>query len=100
MSAKPSWFKGVLERAESTRPYHFETGDTQAAPRSTNLENLARFCEEAFADVQVQRAVLDDARSHVVICEGELMKAELDLAKRQQDYLKIAAERAGVPCPK
>ncbi len=100
MNAKPGWLKGVFERAEVTRTYKFETGETVAAPKSTNLEKLARHCEEAFADVQVQRAVLDDARNHVVECEGELMKAELELEKRQADYVKIAAERHGVPCPK
>ena len=99
------WARGALKlvigNADATKPlYHFETGETVAAPRSTNLEKLARHCEEAFADVQVQRAVLDDARNHVVECEGELMKAELELEKRQADYVKIAAERHGVPCPK
>ena len=73
MNAKPGWLKGVFERAEVTRTYKFETGETVAAPKSTNLEKLARHCEEAFADVQVQRAVLDDARNHVVECEGEMI---------------------------
>jgi hypothetical protein len=99
MNAKPGWLKGVFERANETRSYHFETGETQPVSKSTNLEKLARHCEEAFGDVQVQRAVLDDARNHVVQCEGELMKAELELEKRQADYIATAAERKGVPCP-
>ena len=98
MNAKPGWLKGVFERAEVTRTYKFETGETVAAPKSTNLEKLARHCEEAFADVQVQRAVLDDARNHVVECEGELMKAELELEKRQAEFRQASKARAGVPC--
>ena len=99
MSAKPRWLQGVFERADTTRTYHFETGETQPAPKITNLEKLACKIEEAFADVQVHRAVLEDARNHVVECEGDLMKSEIELEKRQADYIAAAAERKGVPCP-
>lgn len=98
MNAKPGWLKGVFERAEVTRTYKFETGETVAAPKSTNLEKLARHCEEAFADVQVQRAVLADAQNHVVECEGEVAKAELFLEECQAEFRQASKARAGVPC--
>ena len=97
MNAKPGWLKGVFERADVTRSYHFETGDTVKAPKQLTLDQHAQACRRAYADVQVGRAVLEDAQNHVVTCEGDLMKAEIALEKAQDDYVKAAGDIPGVP---
>lgn len=97
MNAKPRWLQGVFERANTTQTYHFETGDTLRLPRQRTLDEHAKACSRAHADVQVAKAVLDDARNHVVDCEGELMKAELALEEAQSEYSAAAGEIPGVP---
>lgn len=97
MNAKPGWLKGVFERAENTRTYKFEDGKKTTTP-IMDLEVLASYCERAFADLQVHKAVLADAQNQVVECEGEVAKAELFLEECQAEFRQASKARAGVPC--
>ena len=89
--------KGVFERAENTRTYKFEDGAKTTTP-IMDLEVLASYCERAFADLQIHKAVLADAQNHVVECEGEVAKAELFLEECQAEFRQASKARAGVPC--
>ena len=95
--AKPSWLQNVFERADVTRTYHFETGETKHVESKLSLDQRAERCRRADADVKVAQAVLEDAQNHVVDCQGDLMKAELALEKAQAEYIEAAAEIPGVP---
>ena len=96
MNAKPNWLQGVISRAAVTQPYKFEDGPATEKV-ITDLEVLASYCEQAAADLEVQRAVLIDAENHVVECQAEVLKSETFLERRQAAYIQAAKSRAGVP---
>lgn len=93
--AKPSWLRVVMDQASSTRPYKFEDGIV-TEPKVLTLDERAAICRRAHGDVEIARAVLEDARNHVVECEGELMKAELALEREHKEFTAAAAEKCRV----
>ena len=104
------WADGALRllinNADKTKPYTFETGDTERViPRDLNA--LAQSVAKANSAVELARAVLEDSREHekqvnqvarneVVNCEGELLKAEIAADNANKLFWKQARERMGL----
>jgi hypothetical protein len=102
-NTKPGWprraLQIVLANSDQTTQseYKFEDGEPVLIP-IRDMEQLARRCELAAADVEVQQTILRDAENHVVQCQGELIKAQTLLERQQAAYLQAASLRKGVPC--
>lgn len=100
MSTRPvGWLRGVISRADQTQTYVFE--DEQAAVATDlPLQEWARRCQLAHADVEIAKACLIEMQNQLVQGQAALAKAEL-LLERQQDGFRLAAEKLpGVPCLK
>lgn len=94
--AMPRFLGGKV--AKTLPPYKFEDGK-KVVTAVSDLEVLASYCERAHADLEVHKMVLADAQNAVVQCEGEVAKAEIFLEECQQEFIKAATDRKGVPCP-
>jgi hypothetical protein len=70
------------------------------APADLPLQEWARRCQLAHADLEIEKAVLIEAQNQVVECQGRVMKAELLLERQQEEYRIAAAKLPGVPCLK
>lgn len=106
MSTKRNgWPRGALKlimgNATATQeliPYEFEDGEQKEPELS--LQEWARRCQLAHADVEIAKACLIEMQNQLVQGQAALVKAEL-LLERQQDGFRLAAEKLpGVPCLK
>lgn len=79
--------------------YRYEDGK-KIEPIITDLEVLGSYCEQAFAELEIEKSVLADAQNHVVVLQGNVALKELALKEAQKAFRKAAADRKGVPCPK
>lgn len=92
--AMPRFLGGRITREPT---YRFQDGEATTVPVETNMETLAKRIEKANRALQVEQTMLREAQDHVVVCEGEVMKAQIALEKEQDAWRKIAEER-GLPC--
>lgn len=79
--------------------YKFEDG-TKTERVITDLEVLGSYCEQAFAELEIEKSVLIDAKNRVVVLEGNVALKEMALEDAQKAFLKAAEARKGVPCRK
>lgn len=77
--------------------YRFEDGG-KTERVITDLEVLGSYCEQAFAELEIEKSVLADAENHVVVLQGNVALKELALEEAQKAFIKAAGERKGVPC--
>ena len=99
------WPRGALKlimgnatNTQELQPYVFEDDGEATAPPDLSLQEWARRCQLAHADVEIEKAGLAEARNQVVQCECRLAKAELLLERQQDEFTKAAAKLPGVPC--
>ena len=100
MTTKPArWLRGVISRAEVTQTYHFED-DSEPSVEDFSLQEWARRCQLAHADVQISIACLAEIQNQLVHAQASVVKAELFLERQQTGYCLAAAKLPGVPCLK
>lgn len=92
--AMPRFLGGGIMREPT---YRFQDGEATTVPVETNMETLAKRIEKANRALEVEMTMLREAENHVVVCQGEVHKAQLALEKEQDAWRKIAEER-GLPC--
>lgn len=83
-----------------SKTYEFVDDSEPTTPPELSLQEWARRCQLAHADVEIETAGLAEARNQVVQCECRLARAEMLLERQQDEFTKAAAKLPGVPCLK
>lgn len=83
-----------------SKTYEFVDASEPSATPDLSLQEWARRCQLAHADVEIEKAGLVEARNQVVQCECRVAKAELLLERQQEGYREAASKLPGVPCLK